>query len=425
MIAHSFISALLLSTVLFAAAPSDSDSQVGALVRQLNDDRFSAREEAERALLEIGPRALAALPKTAEGLPAETIERVKRIRRKLQQQSANDSIRASQITFSGESIPLSKVIDAIGSQSKNALIDDRASRGQPTPDPAVTVRFDKTPFWEAFDATLAKANMRFYPYGRPGALSLLARGDESPPPEKSAFRYEAFRFATTGVSSKRNLQTEDDGLTQLRLEIAWEPRIKPIVIYQESNAVTAADDQGRPLRAITENAAVEVPDFGDSSATEINLGFRSPPRDAKEIAKLEGKIAALLPSETAEFRFTNLKDFKRTERRIADASVTLTDVHREGDAWAFRLVVQFQRPDDAFASHRGWTYKNEVLLETVDGKTIPFDRCERFMQSESAMGVVYFIVTDKPLDGATFVYKSPTAILRIEIPFRFERIQLP
>jgi hypothetical protein len=209
------------------------------------------------------------------------------------------------------------------------------------------------------------------------------------------------------------------------IEAAWEPRLKPIVLTQRLADVQAVDDRAGALKVESDEAEMEVPVDGLKSAVELILPFALPPRAAKEIARVKGKITALIPGRIELFSFDDLLKAKNVERRQAGVSVTLEQVRQNNEAWEVFIRVRFDEPGDALASHRGWIFRNEAYLETADGKPIAYDTMETTRQTKNEVGVSYIFMLDKPPTDMKFIYKTPGAIIGNTFEYELRNLKLP
>ena len=247
--------------------------------------------------------------------------------------------------------------------------------------------------------------------------SLLVRG----PNPACLFRFEPVR-----ITAQRDLRNPANEVLQLVLEIAWEPRLGPISLKQPLADLKAVDAKGNPLSVDTPIAVLEVPVNPESAAEELILPLALPSREVKQIARLEGKLTALLPGRIETFRFENVIKAKNAEKRIASTTVVLEQTRRlNDDLWQVRMRVRFDRAGRALESHRGWIYDNEAYLEGPDRKPIPHEGFETTGRAENEVGVAYLFVLDGPPAAHTFVYKTPGAILSAEFEYEIRGVKLP
>jgi hypothetical protein len=407
------------------AASDDLKAEIRRLVRQLDSDELAQRNAAEEALIQKGPAALELLPAATDRMSAEVGERLARIRQKLQQAEVESSLKPSLITLDGEAMPLSKILAALGEQSGNKIVDYREQFGQPKNDPSLKVHFDKTPFWQALDKILDQANLTVYPFGDEPGLNIVGRALGQSLRVQTAVYSGPLRFEPIRLEAQRDLREPKASMLRFTFETAWEPRLKPIGLMQRLADVEAVDDRSRPLKVESEEAAMEVPIDGPKSAVELTLPFALPPREAKEITRVKGKLTAMIPGRIVEFRFDDLLKAKNVEKRLAGVTVTLEQVRKNNDAWEIFVRIRFDDAGDALASHRGWIFRNEAYHEGPDGKPIAYDTMETTSQSKNEVGVSYIFVLDKPPADMKFIYKTPGAILGTAVEYELRNLKLP
>ncbi|MGD0654058.1 MAG: hypothetical protein ABSA16_06920 [Thermoguttaceae bacterium] len=407
------------------SASDDLKQEVRRLVHELDSDELAQRNAAEETLIGKGPAALDLLPAPTDRTSAEVRERLARVRQKLQQAAVESSVKPSLIMLDAESMPLSKVLSALEEQSGNKIVDYRERFGQPASDPALKVHFDKTPFWQALDQVLDQANLTVYPYADEPGLNIVGRALGQTLRVQNAVYAGPFRFEPTRLDAQRDLSNSKASVLRLTIEVAWEPRLKPISLAQRLTDVQAIDDRSGRLKVESEEAEIEVPVEGLKSAVELTLPFALPPREAKAIARVKGKITASIPGRIEEFRFDDLLKAKNVEKRLAGVTVTLEQVRRNNEAWEVFVRARFDEPGDALASHRGWIFRNEAYLEGADGKPIAYDTMETTLQTKNEVGVSYIFVLDKPPANMKFVYKTPGAIIGAGVEYELRDLKLP
>lgn len=427
-----FTTLILIACTLTAQSPQsagdDLKTEVRRLVRQLDSDELAQRNAAEEALIQKGPAVLDLLPESTDRLSAEVRERLARVRQSLQQAAVESTLKSSLITLRADRMPLSKALAAMQELSGNKIIDYREQFNQPATDPILKVNFDKTPFWQALDQLLDQADLTVYPFADTPGVNIVARAVGQSPRAETAVYSGPFRFEPVRLVAQRDLDDLSDlksSSLRLTIEAAWEPRIKPIVLIQRLADVQAIDDRQKPLKVESSDAEIEVPVDGWKSAVELTVPFALPPREAKEIALLKGKLTAIIPGRIAEFRFDDLLKAKNVEKRQAGVSVTLELVRQNNEAWEVLVRARFDQPGDALASHRGWIFRNEAYLETPDGKPVAYDTMETTRQTKNEIGVSYIFMLDKPPADMKFIYKTPGAILSTTFDYEIRNLKLP
>ncbi len=405
-------------------AEADLAVTVRGLVRQLDAARLAERETAERQLLAMGPEVLDLLPSTDARQSAETKLRLGRIRQQLQHAAAASGAEASSITLSGTAMPLSEIIAALQEQSGNKIVDTRRQ----VTDPKLKVDFQAAPFWEAVDQILDQASMDIYPFAEEATLSLTTRPEGINISRAARGSYAGpFRIEPVRIEASRDLRRSDTESLRLTLEIAWEPRIKPILLKQPMATVKILDGQGGTLAVADPEMEVGVPTSG-ANTVEMVIPLKLPPRDVEKIASLQGTLMAMIPGRTETFTFENLleqRDGKPVKKRIAGATVTLDRVRQNNAVWQVYMRVRFDEAGKALESHRGWIYDNEAYLEGPDGKPIEPDSFETTRQTANEIGIAYLFVLDDPPEKHKFVYKTPGIIVTTGFDYEIKDIRLP
>jgi len=332
-------------------------------------------------------------------------------------------VQARDVTISGEAVPLDDVIATIGKQTGNKLLDFRKEFGQQAGEKTVKLNVDKVPFWPAFDQILDQATMTVYHFaGEPG-LALVSRSSTELPRYKRGAYAGAFRIEATEVTARRDLRDPNGQALKVQVEVAWEPRLTPIAIFQAADTVTAVGDNGQALVAGSESELETTVNPGDT-ATQIPLSFALPPREMTKIASLKGSLSLLLPGPVETFRFEKLQAGGKGEQRRGGVKVILEQVRQNQLLWEVRVRVVFDKPGQALESHRTWVLHNEALLETADKQPINYAGLETTRQGENEVGVAYlFDVAD--IAGHTFVYKTPAVLMNAAVPYELRDVALP
>lgn len=418
---------LLVGMLLGQAEPAPSGEelavQVRRLVRQLDAPQLKVRDQAEEELLKLGAGVLPLLPAEIDPSKAEVAQRVARVRQKLQRTAAEASMEPSTVTLQG-TMPLSQALAAIQEQTGNKIADKRREAVANAPDPAVKVDFNKTPFWSALDRVLDQAGLSVYPFGSERAIHVVAQPGEEGSRTRRAVYAGPFRFEPVGIQAVRDLRNPQNESLRLEVEVAWEPRVQPITLMLPMEEIKAVDESGKPIAVASQGAELEIPIGEGQIAKQVFLPLDLPPRDAKQIARLQGSLRALSPGKIDTFRFTDLDKAKNVSKRVAGATVTLNDAIKNNKLWEVFMTLQFDDAQGALASHRTWVYNNPAWLEGPDEKKIQPVATDPSRRTENVVGLGYLFPVEN-LAGHSFVYQTPTVILSVSVPFEFKEIPLP
>jgi hypothetical protein len=400
-------------------------AEVHTLVRQLGARQAATRNAAEQKLLQHGPMVLDMLPGAADIADEEVKERLARIRQKLQQIAAETATKASLVTIQSAEMPLSKILAAMQQQSGNRIVDVRRQLGQAVTDPSLKVDFQKTPFWKALDDVLDQAGLGVYTFGPQRAVNVVARGPGQLPRGGRASYSGPFRFEPVRIFASRDLRDPANGTLMLVVDVAWEPRLRPMGLKQRMADVTAVDENGKTLAVDDRKAEVESLVQTDATAVELELPLALPPRHVGEIASFKGNLQAMVPGKIETFTFSDLLTAKNVEKRIAGVTVTLEQVRQNSGLWEVRMRAKFDEAGESLESHRGWILQNDAYLEGPDGKPIPYGSQETTQQNNNEIGLAYLFNLKEPPKNLKFVYKTPGVIVTTAFPYEIKGIKLP
>jgi hypothetical protein len=418
---------LAVAQVAAPPAAADLGPEVSRLVRQLNSDELTRRDLAEKELIALGPAALAHLPATNDRTPAEVAQRLTRVRQAFEQARAEQAAQGSTVSLTGD-LPLAQVLKDFSKQSGNALIDHR-EREEDAADPALHVDFEKTLFWRALDQTLDQAHLDVDSFsGEPG-VTIVGRTPGRAARTSRASYSGPFRLEPARFEAVRDLRNPDNRSLKLFIDVAWEPRLKPIVISQPLDQISAmagddevqVDGQGEPTAPIADSSA----------SVELVIPLVSPSRKQGKITSLKGQLKALVPGEVETFRFSELPTTKegaakKIEQRKAAVTVTLDGLRKNNDIWELRVRARFDDPANALDSYlSGWLLNNEVYMEKKGQEPVEPGGFEQYLQTPNEVGVKYlFDLPDGP-KGFAFVYKAPTAVFNVPVDYEFKDLELP
>lgn len=410
-----------------ASPKADLELSVRRLVRQLDAPQLAERQAAEAALTGLGPPALVHLPSPGPRDSAELRQRLDRIRKQLEQTAAEEATSGSTVTLQADSKPPFEILAAIAEQTGNAISDGRQGVDpQNDPLPRISVKFEKTPFWQALDEVLDRAELTVYPYGEKPGINVVPRPPRRLPRQSRASYSGPFRFEPISVFAQTDLRDLAGGNLQVTVEISWEPKVRPISIRLPMGRLEVTDGDGRPLKIDQQQTELESSVTADAAATELAVPLPLPPRSVQQIGRMEGVLHAMLPGKIEEFRFDNLLKAKNVEKRVGAVAVTLDEVRRNRDLWEVRVRVRFDDAGSALESHRDWIFQNEAyLVAPGESEPIDHDAMETFLQDEHEVGIAFLFYREKPPADLTFVYKTPAAVVTTEFPFRIENVELP
>ncbi|MGV3609085.1 MAG: hypothetical protein ACO1RA_21950 [Planctomycetaceae bacterium] len=404
------------------------DEKVKALVKQLDSSEQAKREEAEKALVELGPEVVPLLPSVGPKTPAEVKNRLARIRSALSSVSVQFNAKPSLVTLNGV-MNVPEAFEAISKQTGNKLIDrDRRFASSELPSPTIKVTLDKVPFWEALDTVLDHAEMTVTPYVEDeSGLAYSARGEDGVSRLGKGYYSGVFRLEPVRVVSSRDLRNTNARTLKITLDVEWEPRMRPVVLQLPLADLSAKDEKGELMVIDGSEGNLEIPVEGKNSGVEIELPLGLPSRDIKQVGKLKGKMTAVVLGRVESFEFTDLEKAKGVDQERGGVIVTLDRCRRNDELFDAEVRVKFGEASKALESHRGWIYNNECYLLDPKGNMIENAGLEANLLDDSEVGLSYkFDLGDvKSLAGYRFVYKTPADILNVPVEFELQGIDLP
>jgi hypothetical protein len=421
-----------MTCLLLAEAPGAAEAEnagldlrVRQLVRQLDEDRIERREQAEQALSALGRAALQYLPPEDQLVSPQVQARLERVRDRLRRDTTISSTQASRVTLQG-TMALSQALDSLRQQTGNQIVDYRDRFGQQASDPPVRCDFRQQSFWVVLDQLLDQAELQLYMYsGTPHTLAFVARQPGRLPASGRVAHGGLFRFEPTRIEASRDLRNPTGTALKLTLEIAWEPRVRPILIAQALDRIIVLDENGGRVATDNRQAELQVAAQQTVSGVEIDIPLEPPPRSVRRLASIRGTIDVVLPGRETELRFGDLGVAKNVAQQNGGVTVTLQAVRQNLAVHDVRILVRYDQASGALESHRGWIYDNQAYLIDKAGNREDHVGLETTSQRPNEAGLSYKFVIDKELKDYTFVYRTAAAVVRTPVEYELRDIHLP
>lgn len=418
------------------AANSELAGRVRRLVGQLDDDRAATRDAAEKELLELtgttireSDRLIELLPVPSDEMPLALRDRLTRIRQQIEDRAARLAAAGTTVSLSANRMPLADALAAIEKQTGNRLLDRREQFGGAADGAAsvVSLNVENAPFWSAVDQLLDAAKLSIYNYAGEDGLALMSRGPDDGPRHGKATYNGPFRLEIIEIQAQLNRRQPTRKSLKMQLEVAWEPRLRPIALSQPLADVAATDDAGRPIPAGQAAAVLDVEVPTGTQAAEIILPFELPSRDVKQIASLRGKLKALIPGRQVQFKFSDVSNAVGKTQSRGGVHVTVDAVRKNNAIWEIHMRFHLDEANRALESHRGWVFQNISYLVDGEGKRIEHGGFETTRQTPNEVGIAYLfdLPEDKDLEGLSWVYETPAAIVEVPVVYEIKNIDLP
>lgn len=346
--------------------PAPPEQSVPKLIEQLGDQDFKVREAAVRAIEKLGPEALPALRK-AKDHPDPEVRR--RVEKWIPEFETLEFVAPKLISMDVKDRPLHDVVKELAKQSgykiEFAKEDGRLQK-------AVSFKFDKLSFWEAFDKVCLAGGMTLSDrYRSSDGLNLAF--DQLINPHVShqgAFRVSAGGFyhsqecAVTrriefegrvrpGQSSKEEKRRDSESFS-FQFTITAESRLLLLAV-DEPRLIEAVDDQKQSLvpKKDPENEArhsmLYAGHFGGHyrCSSSVQVSLLAPSMNAKSLKVLRGTIPVYLQKEKKTVTLVDDLVKAQGKKCIADGLTVEIIVFKLGPDDEYRLyfTVAGKKPD--------------------------------------------------------------------------------
>lgn len=433
--------ALILAFLPTAGRPAAAQDaalrdRVNQLVGRLDADKVDARDAAEKALIELGAKALPLLPDVPAAKSAEQKQRLERIREALVAGQEQDRFAASKATIRGEGIRLSEALKQLQQQTGNLVTDLREQQGQEATNPALDLDIEDRPFFEALDIIAKAAGVSPTFYTGDGSVGLLAGAADLPNQIGGGGPKLAQPVVYTGPFRVRfrqivtSLDVSDGYATSnAQFEVAWEPRLRPMLLALKSEGVEIVDDRGTPVQPSVTEESSSVVLRPENPAAEINLNMDAPDRKAQRLAKLKMKAEVTLPAGVRAFRFADLT--KPGKQKQGDVGVSLDSATVEEHIWKLRVTLNYPGEGPAFESYRQGLFNNRLWLQARDGSRLehtgPHGGGFSNLGSEGGRLVFEYLFVDVlgKMSDYGFVYETPSRVETVPVELEFVEVPLP
>lgn len=161
-----------------------------------------------------------------------------------------------------------------------------------------------------------------------------------------------------------------------------------------------------------------------TQVAEMTLPFDLPERGAKSLTVLHGKLQVLVPSRIVKFRFDDVAKAAGKTQNAGGVQISIDDVRKNNAVWEVHMRFAFDEEGDALQLHRSWVFQNPSYLLDKNDQQVDNGGLETTRQTKTEVGVAY--VFDVPtLDGMTWVYETPAAIVELPVEYEIKDIELP
>jgi hypothetical protein len=336
-------------------------------------------------------------------------------------------------TLQENEVTLSKALAELAKQTGNQVEDRRQSREE------VKLKLDLrgVTFWPALEAIAKAADAKISFSEQDGKLALSDGPYQLLPVSYNGL----FRVAVRRLDAIHDLEANTQ-LCLLYLQVAWEPRFRPLLMETQPDDLTVEDDKGHLLE-IPEGGKGMAP-VGQRAAADVRLRVTAPHRSAARLGVLKGTLSAMAPSKTLTFTLDKLTAIPKQgpPRRETQDGVTLhlRELRSEGgegdEIWTVGILLEYPAEGPKFESFQSWLVNNEIYLEKEkDGLKQRFPPNLGYETDDSTenKAVIRYRFGDEPEKRLTLgkpgdwklVYRTPGKIAQVPIPFEFKDVPLP
>jgi hypothetical protein len=415
-----------------AAADAALKDRVLQLVERLDAEKPEARDAATASLIKLGSKILPLLPDLATVKSTERKQRLERIRATLTEKQDEINIGASKVTITAKGIRLSEALQQLQKQTGNAVTDLREQLGTDVTNPALDLDLKDKTFFEALDEIARQAEVSTSFSTGDGSIGIMAGAMADAAPKMPATKSKPlvaysgpFRVELQQLSLARDFQA-GTSLANVRLEAAWEPRLRPMLLKLQSEELKVVDDRKKAVKPQTAMESDEVVIRPENPSAEINLNLEAPERDAKKLASLKVKAEVTIPAGIKIFKFPSLAQKDVTVKQ-GDVSLTLEDTEVDEQVWKVNVTLVYPGEGPAFESYRQGLFNNRLWLQRTDGSR--FEHNGGFSNTGSDGGKLGFeyLFVDAPGKPSDYqlIYESPSKVITIPLEFEFKDVNLP
>jgi hypothetical protein len=341
------------------------------------------------------------------------------VRTTLETQMAAAAAEPTRVTLGGQ-FTVSDAFAAIEQQTGNRFVGDERRSGQ------VELNWQNVPFWQAVDQLLDQEQLRINSFGgETDALVLEARPEQEQARATSGVYVGLFRLEPIRLEARRDLRNPSVNSLRVTIEVAWEPRSRPIALQLPLDQLKAIDDRGNPLTVASSRGNLTPLIETGVSSVELIVPMELPQDQAQRIATLSGKLYAVLPGTRTKFEFTDLADSRDVEQQRAGVTVIFERLRRNVDLYEVRVRVRFEDAGESLQSHHGWVFNNPAYLRDAAGQKIENVSVLTTRQDPTEVGLAYLFPLPQGPEGCTFWYETPATILRLPVEFAVRDIELP
>lgn len=417
--------------VLLVQKENQLKQQISELIRKLDSNQRLVRQQAELQLAALGKPVLLLLPPPELVSSNSVREALNRVRLKIEQQAARDSIKASPINLTG-TYSVTQILNAISEQTGNQL--DVKNLPEDIRNKKIEVDFVKTSFWQAIDDLTRKLLLEYQISGSNGQLQLQPIRETQPLQQKQASQvyYDGpFRIEVASIQRRALLGNPSHELLRVTFQIQIEPRLRPLFLSYSSSEIEARSTGSLTLPPFNPYAKYELPLGEGGKNLKFTTQWIIDKQQRPKTVQIQGDLRMELAAETLPITFDDLSRSQGAIRRRGNISVELIEAEKIELASTqnlnVRIALSYDYGGPAFESHRTWIYHNQAYLQNPQGKQYWLNGSSQTTLESAGKTSVLYQFTDLPQKQTDyqFTYLAPTLITSAPIQFRFTKLNIP
>ena len=127
-----------------------------------------------------------------------------------------------------------------------------------------------------------------------------------------------------------------------------------------------------------------------------------------------------------KFEFDDLAHAAGKSQRSGGVEVAIDAVQKNNEIWELHMRLRLDEANHALESHRGWAFDNRSYLVDAKGEKIENVGLENDVADARTKSASRTSSTSPDgLDGMTWVYETPAAIVEMPIDYELKDIELP
>jgi len=345
--------------------------------------------------------------------------------------TAEELLKPTRLTLITSGSDLAPVLADIEQQTGNKLVDETGRFSDTEKLAPWNFSLYDREFWPLLDKFLDAADLEPLNNSGGDGLPIGRRPLGMTPRFGQAIYVGPFRLEVTKVASHIGTRFQGDHRASVELEVAWEPRLRPLMFTQTVNELKMVADDKTPVTVADGSGELSVETTRDNHAVELHLPLQLPPQPLETISSLKGRIKALVATRMAKFRFDQLDKAQNDKNQNVEQSdggvkVVLDRVRENQGLCELHMRVEFAENLPEHVAQGSWNFQNLTYLENAAGEKLEHEGFESTMQAKRKLGLAYYFdVPAEKLADYTWVYEIPAAIVEVPIEFELKEIPLP